>query len=451
MALHIQLYNKQKKVLYPYTDSFKNVIQKIPQTQEQLQKLVNATVLYLGPQDQQFKHGFMYRLTKSQVVIDDMTYDQYSWQDVSPYTQYIRKVITQDTALQRNHWYACQASNLTLTLPKGEKDIRIKVSSTLTASNIIVVPYQGDTIQGDAEGFVIDKVSGALQFHWAQSEWIVVDINSLISAAEDKLPLAGGTMTGTITKASSNNVLAKNEDSRGLLYIYGGTQHTDGSFLLLTGSEGIQEGEFFLVAVNIQTGERHVLRGTKDGRITWKDKPIAFAQGNLKLQKLEMSSFFSIFRNVADSYLGLYGGYQESGYEGAQLFLCGEKHKVLPSVFQLRASKIGLQNILQGDLQGNLTWLGRDITLGYPNYNAKIDLGVLSNYSVVADGWIFAQCQSAAFWKIYVNESIVFSNEGIGSCLIPVKKGDTISIYNVQNSSAETNSASAKLHFYPNR
>lgn len=450
MAKNIQLFNKQGQSLNPYTDSFKNVIQKIPTTLWELQERANSIVLYLGPDDDEILHGHMYKITEEQVVIDGVGYKQYSWQDVSPFAEYTKEVISTDKVLENNHWYACQASDLTLTLPKGEKDARIKVSSTLTASNIIIVPHQGDTIQGDPEGFVIDKVSGALQFHWAQSEWIVVDINSLISAAEDKLPLAGGTMTGTITKASINNVLAKNEDDKGLLYVYGGTHYTDGSFLLLTGSEGVQKGNFFLVAVNIQTGERHVLKATKDGRLFWKDRPIALAQGNLKLQNIEMSSYFSIFRNVADSYLGLYGGHQESGYEGAQLFLCGENHEILPGVFQLRASKTGTQNILQGDLQGNLNWLGKDITLGYPNYNAKIDLGILSSYSVERDdGWIFAQCQSDAFWKIYVNESIVFSNEGISSCFIPVKKGDTISIYNYQ---ANTNNpTSAKLHFYPNR
>ena len=176
MAKNIQLFNKQGQSLNPYTDSFKNVIQKIPTTLWELQERANSIVLYLGPDDEDILHGHMYKIIQEQVVIDGVGYKQYSWQDVSPYAQYIRKIINQNTSLQNNHWYICNASDLELRLPQGKENAYIKVSTTLSTTNIIILPQEGQNIEGDQEGFTIDKVSGAIQFYWIGDKWVVIQV-----------------------------------------------------------------------------------------------------------------------------------------------------------------------------------------------------------------------------------------------------------------------------------
>lgn len=481
MAKNIQLFNKQGHSLNPYTDSFKNVIQKIPTTLWELQERANSIVLYLGPDDEDILHGHMYKITEEQVVIDGVGYKQYSWQDVSPFTpEYIKQKVAQDTILQSGYWYICEASNITLTLPQGTDKASIKVSTTLATSNIIVAPHHGDNIQGDTEGFVIDKTSGAVQFYYTQGKWTVVDIGSLISITEDSLPLAGGTMTGPITKATSNNVLAKGQDTKGLLRIYGGTYNADGSYLQLSGNQSQKQGAFQIVTTNAQTGERHSLKCDRQGNFIYDGNHIirtvnetrADHTGNVYIRSISYPAYieqnFDLDTCVANCYyicstdviaqtvanspsnvafaLEVFCGYSQIIYQ--RLTRYGDSAVFVRRFYKGTWSKWKHVLVFQGD---SPRWGNKDISLGYPKYEAAIDLGFLPSYTVEVDGWLYIQYKSSDFWKLYVNGGIAFSEEGANSCLLPVKKDEIISIYSGQTSTTVSTPASAKLTFYPNK
>jgi hypothetical protein len=47
-------------------------------------------------------------------------------------------------------------------LPQGKENAYIKVSTTLSTTNIVILPQESQNIEGDQEGFTIDKISGAI-------------------------------------------------------------------------------------------------------------------------------------------------------------------------------------------------------------------------------------------------------------------------------------------------
>lgn len=262
----------------------------------------------------------------------------------------------------------------------------------------------------------------------------ITGLRAAVDAIGQKLPLAGGTMTGTITKAAGNTVLAKNDNNKGLTYVYGGTHYTDGSFLLLTGGDNDEKGNFYLVSVDVETGVRHVLKGTKDGVISWDGKPIALEGVCLLAAGGAMTHPFSIRRDVDSSSLGLYGGSSLTG--GAQLVLCGADYEFaddLKGSFRLQARNSTANHILQGNTDGTLTLDGKDITLGYPNYAAGVALAGLENHTIQENGFLRCQVYSGGNGaaKLYVTINSIdielwADDYSTDSCLLPVKKGDEI-------------------------
>jgi hypothetical protein len=105
----------------------------------------------------------------------------------------------------------------------------------------------------------------------------------------------------------------------------------------------------------------------------------------------------------------------------------------------------GNAKVLRGKPDESLTWLGKDITLGYPNYAAGVDLGSRSSYTATSDGWILVHLQTTdTDWHVKVNNATVGYEGGEHwqhtSEFLPVKKGDVV-----------TSSQAASYIFYPNR
>lgn len=88
---------------------------------------------------------------------------------------YTRSVLSQNTTVQSGYWYICTASGLTLTLPAGSTENYIRFSTNYLAENVVIKPADGETIDGDSEGFTLDKASGTVEMLWTGSEWTVIE------------------------------------------------------------------------------------------------------------------------------------------------------------------------------------------------------------------------------------------------------------------------------------
>lgn len=119
----------------------------------------------------------------------------------------------------------------------------------------------------------------------------------------------------------------------------------------------------------------------------------------------------------------------------------------------------GTSNVLKAEGDG-LVWGDIDITeltktkVGFPNYAAQVYVGNINTYTATQDGWIFAVKRvDASYWMIKINGERVFSSGGssydVGSCFLPVKKGDVVKSYN--NWEGDPAAMVTYMHFYPNR
>lgn len=106
------------------------------------------------------------------------------------------------------------------------------------------------------------------------------------------------------------------------------------------------------------------------------------------------------------------------------------------------------------DADNNLRSNGKDITLGYPNYSAAVDLGSISTYTATQDGWVNLALSGRDHYGygVFVNGIFVGGEGGeemqTGLTLIPVKKGDVVKT----TTSADGKTArTANYKFIPNR
>lgn len=87
---------------------------------------------------------------------------------------YTRVVTEQNLAVQSGYWYICKKA-ITLTLPKGSNEKYIRVSTDYQTDHVLVIPSNGESIDGDTEGFTLDKTSGTVEFFWTGAEWTVIE------------------------------------------------------------------------------------------------------------------------------------------------------------------------------------------------------------------------------------------------------------------------------------
>ena len=87
---------------------------------------------------------------------------------------YTRTIVSSDSTIQSGYWYTC-ISPITLTLPAGNIGDYVRISTDYQTSNVVVMPTNGETIDGDSEGFTLDKTSGTVEFFWTDSEWTVIE------------------------------------------------------------------------------------------------------------------------------------------------------------------------------------------------------------------------------------------------------------------------------------
>ena len=97
--------------------------------------------------------------------------------------------------------------------------------------------------------------------------------------------------------------------------------------------------------------------------------------------------------------------------------------------------------------------------LKYPDYaNETILPEDTTTYTAEQDGWIFAYGRrDATYWHVCINGKRVWVTGGSsydsGSCLLPIKSGDVVTIHTGIGEDGEVSNAwtGALLKFYPNR
>ncbi len=87
---------------------------------------------------------------------------------------YTRTVISGNTEARSGYWYVC-SNAVTITLPAGNIGDYIRISTNNQTENVVVIPSNGESIDGDTEGFTLDKTSGTVEFFWTGSEWTVIE------------------------------------------------------------------------------------------------------------------------------------------------------------------------------------------------------------------------------------------------------------------------------------
>ena len=338
------------------------------------------------------------------------------------------------------------------------------------------LPLKGGRVTGNLSvtgKSVVLSVNGVLANNAGDVTIAISDISGLQKALDGKaesslyLPLAGGTMTGTITSETEDTINGSSASGRVAISGYMGLE---GARLYLHGkSFPNTPGEWFIYAAD--GSKQQYLNAKPNGTLTWSGKNIvrsvddvnADAAGNVALNAFPKSggqlTGSAIARSVNNSYLHLRGGAKGSGYE-AELVLYGYEFGsgTYKGGFDLRAGK-GEANkyiTLSGLRNGTLTWDGKDISLGYPNYAAGTAT-TASSYTASADGWVeVTQRIDSNYMVVTINNTIIARGGGSSydrsSFFLPVKKGDVLkTFYSADGGDTPDSALSAKFTFYPIR
>ena len=191
-----------------------------------------------------------------------------------------------------------------------------------------------------------------------------------------------------------------------------------------------------------------------DGRFNELDsKYLSLKGGNLS-GGIVFETGTAVSRNNNDTYISVCGG--KDADNGAFLRVFGKSISSAAGVFNLSANDGTNKKALVGRPNGSLTWDGKDVSGGFPNYAAVVSLGVISNHTAAADGWVAASFgRREAYWRIHVNDVFVYETGGsswsTSGCFIPVKKGDVIKSLEGLEKDGNTSACAVNMYFYPNK
>ena len=248
---------------------------------------------------------------------------------------------------------------------------------------------------------------------------------NIIQQINSKLPLSGGTITGTMIclgdisggSTNSDNAL----DIRAMRDTNGGS--VGGSIRLFNKNRSQFPGGFELQArTKSDTSDLYILRGTTDGVLTWNNNTVITSAGGSMNGRLDYNiagdavalcgNDYGTTRLVLrsdlsnkGSFINLYGGlYYNSDTEDIE-----ENGK-----FQLVACSDGSTfYVLEGKVNGDLRWKGQDVVCV-----AKYTSGT-NWYRKYSDGWIEQGGQATAV-TAKVTFLVSFSNTNYTSQVTPL-------------------------------
>ena len=289
------------------------------------------------------------------------------------------------------------------------------------------------------------------------------------------LPLSGGTMTGALKFSGGACFVGTATDSENLV-IVGGNAWGKGATITLSGnSKSSNAGDMYFYTWqdngnanilclghngNFHLNSKHIVRSV--------DGALADAAGNVSLNalpttggtmtgNLTFGTAAAIGRNVNNAQLTVYGGTNYTS--GACIVLWGQDYDNgtdAPGMFKLRASNAaGTYCELIGTPAGGMSWNGKDITLGYPNYAAGVT-ATASTYTASLDGWVCVRKKQDGLYCIvkvngYLCGSGGGSDDDITTIMLPVKAGDVVTIFYGNDDNLEIGTTTATVTFYPNR
>jgi hypothetical protein len=108
----------------------------------------------------------------------------------------------------------------------------------------------------------------------ATTKWVNDKVNDKVNNYAVKK--SGDTMTGSLTfNIANGEAYLRKSNTTGTFAIYGGNNTTDGGYLLLYGKDHAKyPGRFTLSAAAADGETKHILTGTNDGRLLWKEKNV---------------------------------------------------------------------------------------------------------------------------------------------------------------------------------
>lgn len=171
-----------------------------------------------------------------------------------------------------------------------------------------------------------------------------------------------------------------------------------------------------------------------DGNVSISTNSIgAFSStGGVLTGKITLGGAYTDFvcQNTDDSYISILGG--QTWKTGAVLYLFGNSHTEKPGHIQLTARNDSTTTNLIITPGGDMTFSGRDVTVGHPDYSTSIAVSG-TTYTAPVRGWLYV----GAVQGLTINETTL---NPTGTMFIPLQKGDVVS-------------ATAKLNatFYPAR
>ena len=225
----------------------------------------------------------------------------------------------------------------------------------------------------------------------------ITGLRAAVDAIDDKLPLSGGTLTGSLYFSRSGNIKSATTD---YIMIMSGEEYLDSPHILLRGANATATdteipGEIFIIANDGKNVSRLVCK--PNGEMTWLGKNVVRSINNIPAD---------IYGNVP---------------------------------FDVPVKSV---NGKTGEVQLPV--------LGYPDYAKGTDLGVIPSYAAEKDGWVNVyQTQTAIAYDVYVNGVKIGFEYNEGLALIPVKKGDIVKTTYPLN--PEKPITVANFKFFPNR
>lgn len=199
---------------------------------------------------------------------------------------------------------------------------------------------------------------------------------------KDYLPLAGGTMTGTVNFGENNALFSKYGHESTILIVGGSTDSGIGilskrssfsdSNLVLRSGDQTGTPSFTLTAGNGSTYKSIV--GKPDGTLTWGGNSIALAKDVLALRGGTMTGELNLatIKNAGTDAVRISGGIDTNPSTGAMLTLFHKDH-TNNGAFRIFANNGSLTKTLEGKPDGTLTWQNNQLGL-QANTNNYIQL-----------------------------------------------------------------------------
>ena len=119
-----------------------------------------------------------------------------------------------------------------------------------------------------------------------------MSLPNIIQQINSKLPLSGGTLTGTLV--STTNCFSKGSSTNHMFEVYSGTSYTTGGYISLFGETySTNPGGFELIASSTDTGQKR-LTGLTNGSLTWNGNNVITSAGGTMTDNL-------VFNGVANT------------------------------------------------------------------------------------------------------------------------------------------------------